>query len=98
MTKKELIDEVCKTADVTKKDAESVITKTFIVIEDAMKKGEKVTIPGFGTFLVKLQGARDARRGRNPLTGEEIMIQARPEQKAPKFSASKSLKNAVKTS
>lgn len=98
MTKKELIDEVCKTADVSKKDAESVITKTFIAIEESMKKGEKVTIPGFGIFSVKIQGARAAKKGRNPQTGEEIMIPKRPEQKAPKFSASKTLKENIKNS
>lgn len=96
MTKRELIDEVCKTADVTKKDAESVIAKTFSVIEETIKKGEKVTIPGFGIFSTKVQKARQAKKGRNPKTGEVMDIPARPEQNAPKFSASRSLKEAVK--
>lgn len=98
MTKKELVDNVCKTADVTKKDAESVISATFAVIEESMKKGEKIAIPGFGIFSVKVQGARPAKQGRNPKTGEVIEIAARPEQKAPKFAASKALKEMVKNS
>lgn len=98
MTKKELIDKVCKTADVTKKEAESVITTTFAVIEESMRKGEKIAIPGFGIFSVKVQPARVARQGRNPKTGEIIEIAARPEQKSPKFTASKALKDTVKNS
>ncbi|OIS65855.1 DNA-binding protein, partial [Bacillus subtilis] len=66
------------------------VEKVFDTISEALKSGEKVSIPGFGTFEVR---ERAARKGRNPQTGEEIDI---PATKAPAFKPAKALKDAVK--
>lgn len=89
MNKSELIDAVAKEADLTKVDAAKAIDATTAAITKALKKGDTVTLIGFGTFKVS---ARAARTGRNPQTGKEIKIAAR---KAPGFSAGKALKDAV---
>ena len=89
MNKSELIDAVAKQADLTKVDAAKAIDATTAAITKALKKGDTVTLIGFGTFKVS---ARAARTGRNPQTGKEIKIAAR---KAPGFSAGKALKDAV---
>lgn len=89
MNKSELIDAVAKQADITKVDAAKAIDATTAAITKALKKGDTVTLIGFGTFKVS---ARAARTGRNPQTGKEIKIAAR---KAPGFSAGKALKDAV---
>ena len=89
MNKSELIDAVAKQADITKVDAAKAIDATTVAITKALKKGDTVTLIGFGTFKVS---ARAARTGRNPQTGKEIKIAAR---KAPGFSAGKALKDAV---
>jgi DNA-binding protein HU-beta len=90
MNKQELIDKVAKKAGISKKDTQTVIDTTIEAIVEAVKKGDKVTLVGFGSFSsVK----RTARNGRNPQTGKTIKIPAR---KAPKFSAGKSFKEKVK--
>jgi DNA-binding protein HU-beta len=89
MNKSELIDAVAKQADLTKVDAAKAIDAVTSSITKALKKGDTVTLIGFGTFKVS---ARAARTGRNPQTGKEIKIAAR---KAPGFSAGKALKDAV---
>ncbi len=90
MTKTELIDKMAKDAKVTKAAAGKAIDSFVDGVKKALKKGEKVTLIGFGTFSVS---QRKARKGRNPRTGAEIKIAAR---KAPKFSAGLALKKAVK--
>ncbi len=90
MTKAELVDKMAKDAKVTKAAANKAIDSFVDGVKKALKKGEKVTLIGFGTFSVT---QRKARKGRNPQTGKEIKIAAR---KAPKFSAGKALKTAVK--
>lgn len=90
MTKAELIDKIAATAAITKADAAKSLDATIDSIKGALKKGQKVTLVGFGTFSVS---KRKARKGRNPRTGEEIKI---PATKVPKFTAGKSLKEAVK--
>ena len=90
MNKKELVDKVSKKAKVMKKDAQAVIDATLATVMDALKKGDKVTLVGFGTFSVT---KRKARKGRNPQTGKEISIPAR---KTPKFTAGKMFKEKVK--
>ncbi|MGD0238649.1 MAG: HU family DNA-binding protein [Syntrophorhabdales bacterium] len=90
MTKVELVDKMAKDAKVTKAAANKAIDSFVDGVKKALKKGEKVTLIGFGTFSVT---QRKARKGRNPQTGKEIKIAAR---KAPKFSAGKALKTAVK--
>ena len=89
MNKAELINVVSEAAEVSKKDAETVITATLDAITDALKEGEKVQLVGFGSFEVK---ARAARVGRNPKTKEPIEI---PASKVPVFKAGKALKDAV---
>ena len=89
MNKAELINVVSEAAEVSKKDAETVITATLDAITDALKEGEKVQLVGFGSFEVK---ARAARVGRNPKTKEPIPIAA---SKAPVFKAGKVLKDTV---
>lgn len=90
MTKKEMIKEVAEKTGFTQKDITAVVDATMETIVDKVKVGEDVKLSGFGTFeLVE----RAERQGRNPQTGETIMIEAT---KAPKFKASQGFKNAVK--
>jgi len=89
MNKSELIEEVAKIT-CTKKEAEEAVSSVFEAIQKALKKGDEVTITGFGTFKVS---KRKARKGRNPQTGEAIKIAAK---KVPVFKAGKGLKDAVK--
>jgi DNA-binding protein HU-beta len=90
MTKEELIEKVASTAGLSKADASRVLNTILDSIKAALKKGQKVTMVGFGSFSVS---KRKARKGRNPRTGEAIKI---PAGKVPRFSAGKSLKDAVK--
>ena len=90
MNREELITEIAKTAKVSKKDANEVLSATLETIEKAVKKGDKVTLVGFGTFERR---QRAARTGRNPQTGKEIKIAAK---KVPAFSAGKKFKELVK--
>lgn len=89
MNKAELITAVGDKSEMTKKDAEKAVNAVFEVIGETLSKQEKIQITGFGTFDVR---QRAARKGRNPLTNEEIMI---PASKAPVFKAGKSLKETV---
>ena len=89
MNKAELINAVAAAADVSKKDAEAVITAAVETITAALKEGEKVQLVGFGSFEVK---KRAARTGRNPKTKEAIEI---PASAVPVFKAGKALKDAV---
>ena len=89
MNKTELVNVVANEAEVSKKDAEAIITATFNAIAEALKSGDKVQLLGFGSFEVKDVAARE---GRNPKTGETIEIAAC---KKPSFTASKALKDAV---
>jgi nucleoid DNA-binding protein len=89
MKKAQLIDEVAKVTG-SKKKADLAVSATFAAIQKALKKGDDVTIVGFGTFGV---AKRKARKGRNPQTGQEIKIAAK---KVPVFKAGKGLKDTVK--
>lgn len=89
MNRAELIEEVAKVTS-TKKEADEAISAMLVAIKKALKKGESVTLVGFGTFSVS---KRKARKGRNPQTGEVIKIAAK---KVPVFKAGKGLKDAVK--
>ena len=89
MNKTELIAAVAAKTGLTKKDAECAIAATFASITDAMTKGEKVQVSGFGIFEAK---AREARVGRNPRTKETIQI---PATRLPAFKASKTLKDVI---
>lgn len=89
MNKKDLVAEVGKVLG-TKKEAQAAVDCVLSSITKALKKGQDVSLIGFGTFKVT---KRKARKGRNPKTGEEIKIKA---SKVPKFVAGKALKEAVK--
>ena len=89
MNKSDLIDAVAGDADVSKAEAARVVDALIDSITRALKKGDTVTLVGFGTFQVR---ERAARSGRNPKTGETIKIDA---SKNPAFKAGKALKDAV---
>ncbi len=74
MNKTELVEAMAKEANLSKKDAEAALGAFTAAVEKALKKGDKVTLVGFGTFEVR---ERAARVGRNPQTGKEIEISAR---------------------
>ena len=90
MNKGDLVAAVAKNADLSKKDAEAAVDAFFASIKEALKKGDKVAVMGFGSFEVK---KRAAREGINPLTKAKIKI---PATKVPSFKAGKALKDAVK--
>ncbi len=90
MNKTELINAVAEATDLSKKDAGKAVDAVFDTILNALAKGEKVQLIGFGNFEVR---HRAARKGRNPQTGEEIEI---PASKVPAFKPGKALKEAVK--
>ncbi|MEW6002449.1 MAG: HU family DNA-binding protein [Nitrospirota bacterium] len=90
MTKAELIDKIASGAGLSKADASKALDTTLNSVKSALKKGQKVTLVGFGTFSVV---RRKSRKGRNPRTGETITI---PAAKIPKFTSGKVLKDAVK--
>ena len=89
MTKTELIDKMAADADISKATAGKALDSFFDGIVKTLKKGNKVTLVGFGTFSV---AKRAARKGRNPQTGETIKIKA---SKAPKFKGGKTFKDAI---
>ncbi|MCK5874361.1 MAG: HU family DNA-binding protein [Alcanivoracaceae bacterium] len=89
MNKSELIDAIAAAADLSKADAGRALDATIESISGALKKGDTVSLVGFGTFQVK---ERAAREGRNPQTGATIKIAAA---KVPGFKAGKALKDAV---
>ncbi len=89
MNKGELIDAIATKADVTKKDADAILSATLDAILEAVASGDKVTLVGFGSFE---QRERKAREGRNPATGKPIKI---PATKVPAFSAGKLFKEKV---
>ncbi|HXX83326.1 MAG TPA: HU family DNA-binding protein [Casimicrobiaceae bacterium] len=89
VNKSELIDAIARHADISKAAAGRALDATVNSIKGSLKKGEIVTLVGFGSFFV---GRRSARQGRNPQTGAPIRIKAA---KVPKFRAGKALKDSV---
>lgn len=89
MNKTELIEAVAAQAELTKAKADDAVNALLEIVQATVKSGDKVTIPGFGTFSVS---ERKARTGRNPQTGATIKIAA---SKAPKFTAGSGFKAAV---
>ena len=89
MNRKELIDALAAKTDSTKADAERSVAAVIDIISGTLKKGESLTLVGFGTFEVR---KRAARIGRNPKTGEELKIKAA---KVPAFKAGATLKAVV---
>jgi DNA-binding protein HU-beta len=89
VNKSELIDHIAKQADISKAAAGRALDSVVAAVKQSLKKGDDVTLVGFGTFTV---GKRAARTGRNPRTGATIKIKAA---KVPKFRPGKALKDAV---
>lgn len=89
MNKSELIEAIAKNADLSKAAAGRALDAVLAAVQQSLKKGNAVTLVGFGTFSV---GKRAARTGRNPRTGATIKIKAA---KVPKFRAGKALKDAI---
>ncbi len=89
MNKAELVDAIAEGAGITKADANAALDAMIDAITGALAKGDKISLPGLGSFGVS---DRAARTGRNPATGAEIQI---PASKAAKFSAAKALKDAL---
>jgi len=90
MTKAELIEKIAAKAKISKKAANVAINTFVSATTNALKKGERVALVGFGTFSV---AKRKARTARNPRTGETINVPAR---RAPKFKAGRELKKAIR--
>lgn len=90
MTKLQLIETLARETNVTKRQAEKMLSTLVDIIERTVTDGEKVAITGFGTFDL---GERAARRGINPQTGESIQIPAMP---TPRFRAGKHLKEVIR--
>ena len=89
MNKTELVNAVAEKADFSKKDADKAVATVLDSITDALAQGDKVQIVGFGTFEVR---ARAEKQGRNPKTGEAMIV---PASNLPAFKAGKALKEAV---
>ncbi|HMW37995.1 MAG: HU family DNA-binding protein [Saprospiraceae bacterium] len=85
MNKADLIENVAKAAELTKVQASTALDTVLTSIEKSLKKGDKITLVGFGTFSVSV---RKAREGRNPATGKKIKI---PKKKVVRFKAGKAL-------
>jgi DNA-binding protein HU-beta len=90
MNKAELINAIADKAEISKGDATRALDAFIEVVGKALKKNDKVSLVGFGTFVVR---KRAARNGRNPRTGEVVKIAA---SKNPSFKAGKAFKDAVK--
>lgn len=89
MNKAELVDAIATQAEITKKEADAVLSAAIEVIMETVADGDKVALVGFGTFEAR---QRQAREGRNPSTGQAIKI---PATTVPAFSAGKGFKQAV---
>ena len=90
MNKTEVVDAVATKSELTKQDSKKTVDALFETISNALAKEEKIQLVGFGTFEIR---ERAERTGRNPQTGEEMII---PASKVPAFKPGKELKEAVK--
>ncbi|HUL35910.1 MAG TPA: HU family DNA-binding protein [Candidatus Eisenbacteria bacterium] len=91
MTKADLIEEVLRVTELPRKESETIVETIFESIIDALQKGDKIEIRGFGSFRTR---QRRGRIGRNPKTGEKVDV---PAKKIPFFKPSKELKDFVNT-
>jgi integration host factor beta subunit len=89
MTKAELAEQVSEKISLTKKETEQIVSIIFGSITDALSKGDKVELRGFGSFRIRHRGSRE---GRNPKTGMKVKI---PPKKVPFFKAGKELKEMI---
>jgi integration host factor subunit beta len=91
MTKADLIDEVSRVSSLTKKETELIVNTVFDNITEALAKGDKVELRGFGSFRIR---HRNSRKGRNPKTGDSVSV---PEKRVPFFKVGKRLRELVNT-
>ncbi len=89
MTKADLVEEVAKAADLTKKDSEQLVELVFDSIIESLKRGEKIELRGFGSFRLR---QRNERKGRNPKTGEAVNV---PAKRVAYFKPGKELKELI---
>jgi integration host factor subunit beta len=89
MTKAELVEEVSRVSDLTKKHSEVIVDTVFKSIIDALHRGEKIELRGFGSFRRR---KREPRKGRNPKTGDKVDV---PPKKVPYFKPGKELKELI---
>jgi integration host factor subunit beta len=89
MTKAELVEEVSRVSDLTKKHSEVIVDTVFKSIIDALHRGEKIELRGFGSFRLR---QREPRKGRNPKTGDKVDV---PPKKVPYFKPGKELKDLI---
>lgn len=92
MTKAELVEEVAKSSNLSKKDAEVVVQTVLDSIVESLKRGEKIELRGFGSFRIR---NRLARQGRNPKTGETVKV---PAKRVPYFKPGKELRELINQS
>ncbi len=90
MLKVDIIEKVAKDVRLTRKAAKEAVDATFDTIEESLRKGEKVVISGFGTFIIR---GRKARTGRNPKTGQSLQL---PQMNTIGFIAAKGIKKGVR--
>jgi integration host factor subunit alpha len=74
MTKADIVEKICAVNGFSKKDSAKIVEQVFVILKDTLKNGDKIKISGFGSFVVK---EKADRRGRNPQTGEELIIESR---------------------
>ncbi len=91
MTKADLVDQVVRVADVSKKHAETIVNTVLSSIVDALHRDDKIELRGFGSFRVR---RRRSRQGRNPKTGDRVDV---PEKRIPYFKPGKELKDLINT-
>jgi integration host factor subunit beta len=89
MTKADLVEEVAKVTELTRKDSEVIVDTLFESVIKALRDGDKLEVRGFGSFRVR---QRNARVGRNPKTGEKVEV---PAKRVPYFKPSKELKDLI---
>lgn len=89
MTKAALVEEVARVTDLTKKDAEVIVETMFECITEALRRGEKIELRGFGSFRLR---RREPRKGRNPKTGDRVDV---PPKQVPYFKPGKDLKERL---
>ena len=89
MTKAELVEEVSRVSDLTKKHSELIVETVFKSIIDALHRGEKIELRGFGSFRLR---QREPRKGRNPKTGDKVDV---PPKRVPYFKPGKELKDLI---
>lgn len=89
MTKAELVEEVARSTELTKKHAEIIVNTVFESIVDSLKAGEKIELRGFGSFRIRRRGARI---GRNPKTGDKVKV---PAKRIPYFKPGKDLREML---